>query len=245
MPFMAHLAELRDRLMRCVLAVGAGMLICLVFSERLFHFLVRPLLAVLPPGQQTLQFTALPEVFMVYLKVALFGGVVLAMPLIVDQAWKFIAPALYSHEKRLALPMLLSVLFFFALGLIFAYLISPVMFGYFASFQNAYLRVDIRVGEFFDFYMRFLLIFGVAFELPVFIIVLTYLGVLRPAQLSHYRRHVIVGIFVAAAVLTPTADILTQLLVAGPMCVLYELAVFGARFVQTRKQPAQEAGNVP
>jgi sec-independent protein translocase protein TatC len=244
MPFLAHLQELRQRLVRCVLAIAVGMILCLIFSARLFRFLAEPLLDVLPPGQKTMQFTALPEVFMVYLKVGLFGGIVLAMPVIVDQAWKFVAPALYVNERRLAIPMLLAVLGFFALGLTFAYLVSPIMFGYFASFQNEYLRVDFRVGEFFDFYIRFLLIFGVAFELPVFVIALASVGVVTPATLSQYRRHVIVGIFVGAAVLTPTADVVNQLLVAGPMCVLYELSILGAKVMHARKQPVPEAADV-
>lgn len=243
MPFMAHLQELRERLVRSVVATMLGMIVCLIFSERLFHFLVQPLLSVLPPGKQSLQYTGLPEVFMVYLKCGFFGGIVLAMPVIIDQVWKFVAPALYAHERRMAMPLLVAVMVFFLLGLTFAYLVSPYMFGYFASFQNEYLRVDIRVGEFFDFYIRFLLIFGVAFELPVFIIALAYVGVVDAPKLSHYRRHVIVGIFIAAAVLTPTADIINQSLVAVPMCVLYELSIIGARVVAKRKLAVREATN--
>jgi sec-independent protein translocase protein TatC len=241
MPFLAHLQELRQRLVRCVIAVAVGAVVCLVFSDRLFHFLTQPLLDVLPEGQKTLQFTALPEVFMVYLKVGLLGGIVLTMPVIVDQAWKFVMPALYSHEKKMAVPMLLGVLAFFALGLTFAYLVSPVMFGFFASYQNEYLRVDIKVGDFFDFYVRFLLIFGVAFELPVFVVALATVGVVDAKKLRHYRRHVIVGIFIAAAVLTPTADVVNQLLVAGPMVILYELSILGTSVAEKRRKKRQAA----
>src|SRR5262245_222499 len=202
MPFMAHLQELRERLVRCVIAIGIGQVFCLIFSERLFHFLAEPLLKVLPEGQKSLQFTGPTDPFMVYLKVGFFGGIVLGMPVIVDQVWKFVAPALYMHEQRLAVPLLASVLAFFVLGMSFAYFVSPYMFNYFVSFQNQYLRVDIRMDEFFDFYIRFLLIFGVAFELPVFVVALASIGLVKPSMLTQYRRHVIVGIFVAAAVIT-------------------------------------------
>jgi sec-independent protein translocase protein TatC len=244
MPFMAHLKELRDRLIRCVLAIGIGMIVCLVFSEKLFHFLAEPLLKVLPEGQKSLQFTGPTDPFLVYLKVGLFGGIVVGMPVIVDQIWKFVTPALYVHERRLAIPLIVSVLVFFVLGMTFAYFVSPYMFGYFVSFQNAYLRVDIRMDEFFDFYIRFLLIFGVAFELPVFVVALASIGVVKASMLSQYRRHVIVGIFVAAAIITPTTDIINQCLMAVPMCLLYELSIFGAKFVQARKQPVPEAADV-
>jgi sec-independent protein translocase protein TatC len=236
MPFMAHLQELRERLVRCAIAVGIGMIICLFFSERVFHFLAQPLLKALPDGQKSLQFTGPTDPFLVYLKVGFFGGIVLGMPIIVDQVWRFVAPALYTHEKKMAMPLVGAVLLFFVVGMGFAYLVSPYMFGYFVSFQNAYLRVDIRMDEFFDFFIRFLLIFGITFELPVFVVALAWLGIVNSRMLTQYRRHVIVGIFVVAAVITPTTDPINQMLMAGPMCILYELAVFGAKFVEARRR---------
>ncbi len=241
MPFTEHLRELRDRLVVAIAAVFVGTIACFFFSEQLLWFLAQPLLDVLPEGQKTLQFTGLPEVFIVYIKVALVGGITLSMPVLVDQFWRFISPALYAKERRLGLPVLLSMTFFFLLGLGFAYTISPFMFQFFSSFQNEYLRADFRVGEFFTFYLRFLIVFGVTFELPVLVLALAWLGVVTPDQLAKYRRHVFVLIFVSAAVLTPP-DVITQIAVGIPLCILFELSILTCRIVVRRtKDEAPDA----
>lgn len=229
LPFTTHLAELRDRLIICLIAIGIGFSLSYYYSQRLFEILARPLVQAMPPGT-TFIFTGLVEAFFTYLKISLVAGIVLASPVIIYEIWAFIAPGLYEQERRWVIPIVFFSTIFFALGVLFGYyVVFPVGFQYFLSFATDTIRPLPSMREYFSFVTRFLLAFGLVFELPVFIFFLAKLGIVDAKMLSAYRKYSILLIFIAAAILTPTPDAFSQLLMAGPMLVLYEVGVVVAR----------------
>lgn len=235
LPFTAHLEELRDRLIICLIAIGIGFSLSYYYSQRLFEILAMPLLQAMPPGT-TFVFTGLVEAFFTYLKISLLAGIVLASPVIIYEVWAFIAPGLYEHERRWVIPIVFFSTIFFVLGVLFGYyVVFPVGFQYFLSFATDTIRPLPSMREYFSFVTRFLLAFGLVFELPIFIFFLAKLGIVDAKMLSAYRKYSILLIFIAAAILTPTPDAFSQLLMAGPMLVLYEVGVVVARVFGKRK----------
>lgn len=239
MPFLSHLEELRARLIVSIIAVGIGFSVSYAFRERVFALLMRPLAGVMAPDQKMI-YTALPEAFFSYLKVALLAGVILAAPVILYEMWLFVAPGLYRHEKRLALPMVFLSTGFFAAGVSFAYfIVFPFAFRYLLGFETELVRALPSMREYLGLASSLLIAFGFIFQLPLVITVLARIGILTPPFLKKNRKYAILLFFVVAAVLTPTPDVVNQCLMAGPLIVLYEISIIGAK-VFGKEKPAEE-----
>ena len=236
-PLIAHLLELRARLLRGAAGLLLVLLALLPFANTLYAWLAQPLLDKLPAGGQLIA-TDVASPFFAPLKLAFFVAVVLAMPWLLYQAWGFIAPGLYKHEKRVALPLLTSALLLFYAGCAFAfYLVLPAVFGFMAKVTPDGVAMMTDINSYLDFVLVLFLAFGLAFELPVAMLVLVLLGWVSPAQLREGRGYAIVGIFVVAAIVTPP-DVISQLMLAIPMCLLYEAGILAASAIARRPSPA-------
>ena len=236
--FMDHLRELRKRLARALLGVALGMLALGLFVERIFHLLMDPVLASLPKEQQTLQYTSYVEPLMVYLKVALYGGLFLAVPWVLFQLWLFIAPGLYKKEKKVLVPFLAFGTILFYAGAAFCYfLVMPAAFPAMAAIaSDASLRPMLTMSETLSLVLAMLLGFGVVFELPVVLAFLSMIGLVSADTLARHRRLAIIVNVLVAAVITPTGDPLNLAMMAVPMIVFYEIGVIAARLLG--KKPA-------
>lgn len=240
-PLLEHLLELRRRLLLSVAALAVAFAICLYFARPIFAFLVHPLVAA---GQGKLIYTQIFEAFFVEIKVAFFASLMLAFPVIANQLWQFVAPGLYRNEKRAILPFLLATPVLFLMGAALAYYVAiPVALHFLLGFQGDLGGVKQEalpaVGNYLTFVMQFLWGFGLSFLLPVLLMLLERAGIVTRLQLIGARRYAIVGAFAIAAVLTPP-DIGSQLLLAIPLMLLYELAIIGIWFSE-RARPAAEA----
>lgn len=228
-----HLIELRARLLRAVVGLLVVFVALLPFANRLYAWLAAPLLAKLPAGGQLIA-VEVASPFFAPLKLAFFVAVVIAMPWLLYQAWAFVAPGLYQREKRLAMPLLASALTLFYTGCAFAfYLVLPTVFGFLAKVTPAGVAMMTDINAYLDFVLVIFLAFGLSFELPVALVILVLLGWVTPTQLREWRGYAIVGIFVVAAVITPP-DVVSQLLLAVPMVLLYELGIIAARMIAPR-----------
>ena len=231
---LSHLIALRERLLKSVAAILIILVALVPVANRLYGWLARPLLEHLPNGG-TMIATEVASPFLTPLKLAFFVALVVAMPFVLYQAWAFVAPGLYRNERRLALPLLVSALVLFYTGCAFAYfLVLPAVFTFLTHVAPAGVAVMPDIGHYLDFVLVLFLAFGVCFEVPVVLVILAAVGVVTPAQLAHSRPYAIVGAFVVAAILTPP-DVLSQTLLAIPMCALYELGIIGARFLLRRQ----------
>lgn len=234
--FMSHLIELRGRLLKSVAAVLLVLLPLLFFANKLYGWLALPLIKHLPQGG-TMIATEIASPFLTPLKLAFYVALFIAIPFVLYQLWAFVAPGLYRHEKRLAVPILASAVILFYIGCAFAYfLVLPAVFTFMTAVAPAGVSVMPDIGHYLSFVLGLFLAFGLCFEVPVVLVILVTLGVVTPTQLAESRRYAIVGAFAIAAVLTPP-DVLSQTMLAVPMCLLYELGIFGARFL-TRPMPA-------
>jgi sec-independent protein translocase protein TatC len=221
---MGHLLELRARLVRGVVAVLLVFVALLPFADELYAKFAAPLLAKLPAGGQLVAIDVASP-FFTPIKLAFFAAVMVAAPWLIYQAWAFVAPGLYQHEKRLARPLLVAAMALFYIGCTFAwFLVLPAVFGFLTAVTPEGVAMMTDIGRYLDFVLVILLAFGLGFEMPVAVVVLVLLGVVSPAQLREARGYVIVGIFVLAAIVTPP-DVVSQLLLAIPMCLLYELGI--------------------
>ncbi len=252
MPFLKHLEELRQRIVKCFIAIGVGFGISYFFKERILEWLMIPLLRSLPEGQmQKLIYTAPHEAFFTYLKVSFLAGVGLAVPVILYQLWCFIAPGLYAEEKRYILPIVLFSTLFFVGGALFGYFfVFPTGFEFFTSFANEYIAPLITTKEYLSFIIRLLLGFGLVFELPIFAYFLAKMGLISSSFLKKQRRYAVVLVFIVAAALTPGPDVFSQIMMAAPMLVLYELSVWITHFVGKRREakvsaPREGSGEEP
>jgi sec-independent protein translocase protein TatC len=204
------------------LAVGFG--ISYGFKEKLFHFLSRPLEEHLPEGS-TLQYIGIPEAFLTYLKLSLFGGFVLAMPVLLYQIWRFVAPGLYEREKRYFIPFVFFSMIFFLGGASFCYyIVFPFVFRFFMSFSGGSLLAMPAIKQYLSFATRLLIAFGLVFEMPIFFFFLGRVGLVSYKTLARQRRMAVVLVFVGAALLTPP-DVVSQLMLAGPLMILFELSI--------------------
>ena len=236
-PLIAHLLELRSRLLRGAAGLLLVLLALLPFANTLYAWLAQPLLEKLPAGGQLIA-TEVASPFFAPLKLAFFVAMVLAMPWLLYQAWAFVAPGLYRREKRLALPLLSSALLLFYAGCAFAFfLVLPAVFGFMAKVTPDGVAMMTDINAYLDFVLVLFLAFGLAFELPVAMLVLVALGWVTPAQLREARGYAIVGIFVVAAIVTPP-DVISQLMLAIPMCLLYEAGILAAAMLARRPDPA-------
>lgn len=231
-----HLAELRTRLVRAMLACTAGFIVCYIFIEPIFNLLSQPLLQVLPHGT-TLIFTSYPEAFFTYLKLALVTGIFLTSPFILYQIWAFIAPGLYENEKKLTIPFVIFSSLFFTGGGLFGYMfVFPAAFSFLAGYADATLALMPSVSEYFSLTIKLLLGFGLAFELPVMIVFMGLVGIVNASMLRRNRRYAILVIFIMAAILTPTPDIVNQILMAAPLLFLYEFSIIALKVVVSEKK---------
>ncbi|WP_374244225.1 twin-arginine translocase subunit TatC [Zoogloea sp.] len=233
--FISHLVELRDRLLRAVVAVVAVFVCLMPWAGDIYDILAHPMMQALPEGTRMIA-TGVVTPFFVPMKVTLLVAFVVALPFVLYQAWCFIAPGLYAHEKRLGLPLVVGSTILFLAGMAFCYFfVFGTVFKFIAQFAPKSITPAPDIEQYLAFVMSMFLAFGITFEVPVFVIVLTKMGIVDVAKLKEARPYVIVGAFVIAAVVTPP-DVVSQLLLAIPMCLLYELGVFLARFV-TRREP--------
>jgi sec-independent protein translocase protein TatC len=231
--FLSHLVELRSRLLKAVAAVMLLLAVLIPFANRLYGWLAKPLLDHLPAGGAMIA-TDVASPFFAPLKLAFFVAVFAAMPVILYQAWSFVSPGLYKHERRLAVPLLASSVLLFYIGCAFAYfLVLPAIFTFMTSVAPAGVAVMPDISRFLDFALILFLAFGFCFEVPVALVILVAIGAVTPDQLVKSRAYAIVGAFVIAAILTPP-DVISQLLLAVPMCVLYEVGIVFARIVARR-----------
>ncbi len=238
-PLIAHLVELRRRLLHSVLALLLLTLGMLPFANHLYEIVSEPLRRWLPEGTGMIA-TQVTAPFMVPFKLAAFAALLLAVPYLLWQAWGFIAPGLYRHEKRLAVPLLLSSVLLFYAGVAFAFfVVCPMVFGFFALAGPQSVAVMTDMGNYLDFVLTLFFAFGLSFEIPVATVLLVRSGVLSPATLAAQRPYVIVACFVVGMLLTPP-DVFSQTLLAVPMWLLFEAGLFAGRFVT----PAA-AGNTP
>ncbi|MBW1981721.1 MAG: twin-arginine translocase subunit TatC [Deltaproteobacteria bacterium] len=243
MPFTEHLEELRQRLIVCFVAIGVGFVICYFFAKQLFAILMRPLIQVMPAGDKLI-FTALPEAFFTYLKVAFLAGVGLATPVIIYEFWRFIAPGLYQKERRALLPIVLFSTFFFVGGALFGYfVVFPFGFKFFIGFASENIKALPSIREYLSFAAKLLFAFGLIFELPLFTFFLARLGLVDAKLLRSKQKYAILIIFVVAAILTPP-DVVTQIMMSGPLILLYELSIWIAR-IFGKKSPAAEEKEEP
>ena len=241
--FVSHLSELRSRLIKSFLFLISSFLICYYFSENIYAFLVKPYsTAVIEGGlDRRLIFTALHEAFLTYLKVAFFAAFFITSPIFLTQIWKFIAPGLYKDEKSAILPYLIStpILFIFGGGLVY-YLIMPLAINFFLTFEsvasggNIPIQLEAKVNEYLSLIMRLIFAFGLSFQLPVVLSLLARIGVIDSEYLKKRRKYVVVIIFAIAAILTPP-DPITQIGLALPLLILYELSILTVRFIERKK----------
>ena len=233
LPFIGHLEELRKRLVVCFIAIGIGFAVSYGFKEKIFEILTLPLIAAMQEGDKLI-FTGIPEAFFTYLKVAFLSGVMLAAPVILYEFWMFVAPGLYQKERRLLFPIVFLSSFFFVGGALFGYfVVFPFGFKYFLGFATEHIRPLPSMKEYMSLSSKMLLAFGLVFELPLIITLLSRLGLISVAFLKKNRKYAILLIFIIAAILTPP-DAVTQILMAIPMMVLYEISIIGAKIFQRK-----------
>jgi sec-independent protein translocase protein TatC len=238
-PFMRHLEELRKRLITSAIAVGIGFVISYIFAERLFQILVTPLTRMMPE-EDRLIFTNLPEMFLTYLKTAVICGILLTAPVLFHQLWMFIAPGLYQHEKKYAIPFVVFSTILFVGGALFGYfIVFPFGFKFFLGFANEYIQALPSVKQYFSFSIKLLFAFGIVFELPVVAFFLAKMGIVTPEFLKKKRKYALLMTFVMAAILTPP-DVITQLMMAGPLIILYEIGILVARMARKKKVTEEE-----
>lgn len=225
-----HLIELRGRLLRAVTGLLAVLLVLLPFGNKLYAALAAPLLAKLPPGGQLIA-VEVASPFFAPLKLAFFSALMISMPWLLYQAWAFVAPGLYQREKRLAVPLLASSVALFYAGCAFAFfLVLPAVFGFLTKIAPEGVTMMTDISAYLDFVLVIFLAFGASFELPVAMVIAALLGWVTPDQLKESRGYAVVGIFVLAAVITPP-DVVSQLMLAAPMCALYEVGILASRWL--------------
>jgi len=227
-PFTGHLEELRKRLVACFIAIGIGFVVSYGFKEKLFEILSHPLISVMGADDKLI-FTGLPEAFFTYLKVAFLSGFMLAAPVILYQFWMFVAPGLYHKEKRLLVPIVLLSSVFFVGGALFGYfIVFPFGFKFFLGFASETIKPLPSMREYLSFSSKLLLAFGLVFELPLIITFLAKLGLVSVDFLKKNRKYALILFFAGAAILTPP-DVVTQIMMALPLMLLYEISIIGAR----------------
>ncbi|MFN7153500.1 MAG: twin-arginine translocase subunit TatC [Acidovorax sp.] len=244
-PFVQHLMELRDRMVKAIIAIGIAAAILFFFPGpgELYDFLAAPLVAHLPKGA-TLIATSVISPFMVPLKILLMAAFLLALPFVLWQVWAFVAPGLYSHEKKLVLPLVISSTLLFFIGVAFCYyLVFGQVFAFIQSFAPKSITAAPDIEAYLSFVLSMFLAFGLAFEVPIAVVVLARMGVVSIEKLREFRGYFIVLAFVIAAIVTPP-DVVSQLSLAIPMCILYQVGIWAAQvFIKHTKAP--EEGSEP
>ncbi|HEX4389086.1 MAG TPA: twin-arginine translocase subunit TatC [Steroidobacteraceae bacterium] len=241
---ISHLLELRDRLLRALIAIGIAFLPCVMYANDIFSFIAQPLLAKLPEGGSLIA-TGVMSPFTTPFKLSFFIAVFIAMPVVIYQLWAFVAPGLYRNERRFAVPLLLSAIVLFYTGIVFAYyFVFPVMFKFFAGTAPKGVAMMTDINNYLDFVLTMFFCFGLAFEVPVAVVLLVLMGLVRVEKLKQSRGYVLIGIFILAALLTPP-DVISQCSLAIPMYLLYEGGILMARVLVRRKAAAETEANAP
>lgn len=245
---ISHLLELRDRLLRCVIAIMLPAIVMAFIWPKagfIYDLLAKPMLDTLPPGTKMIA-TGVITPFMVPVKVTMLAAFMLVLPYVLYQIWAFVAPGLYRHEKRLAVPLIVSSSLLFFAGMAYCYfIVFKVVFSFIASFSPTSVTSAPDIEAYLGFVMTMFIAFGMAFEIPVAVVILVRFGIVPLQKLREIRGYIVVAAFVVAAVVTPP-DILSQLLLAIPLCVLYEVGLIAGRFVKPRTDdPTEAAANTP
>jgi sec-independent protein translocase protein TatC len=231
LPLVAHLTELRDRLLRALLAILIIFIGLFPFANEIYTFVSEPLRALLPEGA-TMIATEVASPFLTPFKLTLFAAIFLAIPYVLYQLWSFIAPGMYRQEKKLAIPLLISSVGLFYAGAAFAYfVVFPLIFAFFTSVGPEDITIMTDINSYLDFVLKLFFAFGLAFEIPIAAVLMIWAGITTPEQLAKKRPYIIIGCFVFGMLLTPP-DIISQSLLAIPMWILFEFGVFFGRFVR-------------
>ncbi|HVL76916.1 MAG TPA: twin-arginine translocase subunit TatC [Noviherbaspirillum sp.] len=239
--FVSHLVELRNRVIKATAAILVVFLCLMPWAGAIYDLLALPMMAALPEGSQMIA-TGVITPFLVPVKVTLLAAFIIALPVVLYQAWAFIAPGLYAHEKRLVMPLVLSSSVLFMVGVAFCYyFVFGMVFKFINEFAPASIAVAPDIESYFGFVMTLFIAFGLTFEVPVVVVVLVRMGVITVQKLKEVRPYVIVGAFVLAAIITPP-DVISQLMLAIPLCLLYEVGIWIAPLFVRATQPAEEAG---
>ena len=234
-PLIGHLVELRTRLLRCIICILLVLACLLYFSNNIYHIVANPLISQLPKGSSMIA-TDIAAPFFTPIKLTAVVSIFVSIPYILYQVWGFIAPALYQHEKRLIMPLIISSTVLFYIGIAFAYFaVFPLAFYFFIHTAPVDVAINTDITKYLDFVMTLFIVFGFAFEVPVAIILLCWTGVTTPKNLRKKRPYIIVGVFAVAMFVTPP-DVFSQILLAVPICLLFEIGTFFARFYQPRKK---------
>jgi len=237
--FVSHLVELRDRLLRSVLVIIVILLPLLVFSAELFTFLTRPIMAVLPEGQQLVAID-IASPFLAPFKLAIFTAIFIAVPYLLYQAWSFIAPGLYQNERKLIVPLLVSSTLLFYAGIAFAYfLVFKLVFGFFYAIAPDVVNVTPDINSYLNFTIKMFFAFGICFEVPIATILFCWTGMTSPDKLAEKRRYFIVGVLIISMLMTPP-DVISQLLLGIPMWLLFEAGIFFARRIVPKRDTDEE-----
>ena len=239
-PLISHLLELRNRVLRALVAVLVVFVGLLYFSGDIYEFVSKPLVDKLPEGA-TMIATDVASPFFTPLKLTLITSVFIAVPLILYQVWAFVAPGLYKHERRLIMPLMFSSSLLFYAGVSFAYfVVFPLVFGFFTAISLGGVEFATDISSYLDFVLALFMAFGIAFEIPVVIILLCWTGATTPDELREKRPYIVVMAFIVGMLLTPP-DIISQTLLAIPMCLLFEVGLFFARFYVRKDEDEEEA----
>ena len=234
LPLVVHLTELRDKLLRALLAVLIAFICLFPFANDIYAFVSEPLRAILPEGASMIA-TEVASPFLTPFKLTLVMAIFLAIPYVLYQAWSFIAPGMYRHEKRLAIPLLVSSVLLFYAGAAFAYYaVFPLIFGFFTSVGPEDITIMTDINRYIDVVLKLFFDFGVSSEIPIAAVLMIWAGITTPDQLARKRPYIIVGCFIFGMLLTPP-DVISQSLLAIPMWILFELGVFFGRFIQRRR----------
>ncbi|MEY3862503.1 MAG: hypothetical protein RIR60_869 [Pseudomonadota bacterium] len=232
--FISHLIELRDRLLRTLIGFALVLLMLLPFANKIYSLLAAPLLAQLPSGAQMIA-TAVTTPFFVPMKVAILAAFIISLPHTMFQAWAFVAPGLYAHEKKFMVPMIVASCCLFLMGMAFAYfLVLPVIFGFIISSAPVGVAVMTDIANYLDFVIGLFFAFGLAFQVPIAVILVVYFGWFDVIQLKAIRAYVVVVAFILGAIFTPP-DVVSQFMLALPICMLYELGILLAGFIAKAK----------
>jgi sec-independent protein translocase protein TatC len=242
--FLSHLIELRQRLVHALIAVAIAAVPALYFSSELYDLLAMPLISSLPQGSRMIA-TGVITPFLIPMKIAFMAALLAALPYVLYQAWAFVAPGLYAHEKRLVLPLVVSSTLLFVAGMLFCYfVVFRKVFAFIATFAPKSISVAPDIEAYFNFVLGMFVAFGLAFEVPVVVVVLMMTGIVSVEQLREWRGYVVVAIFIVAAIVTPP-DVVSQISLAIPMCLLYEVGIFFGNMVVRRRKDAELAATAP
>lgn len=239
--FISHLIELRDRLIRIVIGLVLTFIVLFPFADEIYTLLAQPLLASLPAGGQMIA-TEVTTPFFVPMKMAMLAAFVIVLPHTLYQVWAFVSPGLYAHERRFIMPLVVASTLLFLIGMAFAYfLVFPVVFGFITGYAPEGVAVMTDIGRYLDFVITLFLAFGLAFEVPIAVIVMVGAGMVQVTTLKEIRAYIIVGAFVLGAIFTPP-DVVSQFMLAIPLWLLYETGIFLAGFIEKKRKPQDTTG---